>query len=220
MEFYFFRLYFAIQSNLKMNQHLQDISEIRSMMERSSRFISFSGLSGVFAGSFALIGAYLAYQRILSEYPSNYLNLQDNAPLLKYIIIDGISVLILSLSVSAYFSIRNAKRKGINIWSSSSKRLFSNMAIPLVAGGLFSLILLKHTPHLIDAATLVFYGLALVNASKYTYDDIRYLGYIEIVLGLICGVLDEWKLGLLFWAIGFGVLHIVYGIVMYRKYES
>ncbi|MEA5428070.1 MULTISPECIES: hypothetical protein [Arcicella] len=203
-----------------MNQHLQDISDIRSMMERSSRFISLSGLSGIFAGTFALIGAYLAYQRILDEYPSTYLNLQDNIPLIKYIVVDGIVVLILSLSFAIYFSLRNAKRKGLKIWDNTSKRLLLNMAIPLVTGGLFCLILLKHAPHLIDAATLVFYGLAVVNASKYTYDDIRYLGYIEIVLGLICGVLDQWKLGLLFWAIGFGALHIIYGIVMYRKYES
>lgn len=203
-----------------MNQHLQDISEIRSMMERSSRFISFSGLAGVFAGSFALVGAYLAYQRILADYPSSYINLQDNIPLLKYILIDGIVVLLLSLSFAGYFSFRNAKRKGLSVWTSTSKRLLTSMAVPLVSGGLFSLILLKHAPHLIDATTLIFYGLAIVNASKYTYDELRFLGYIEIVLGLLCAFLDQWKLGLLFWAIGFGVLHIIYGIAMYRKYES
>jgi hypothetical protein len=203
-----------------MNQHLQDLSEIRSMMERSTRFISFSGLSGIFAGSFALIGALLAYQRILQDGVNPYLNLQHNTPLLKYIVIDGAVVLILSLSFAVYFTRRKAQKEGLKIWDNSSKRMLFNMAIPLFAGGFFSLILLKSAPHLIDAATLIFYGLAVVNASKYTYDDVRYLGYLEIFLGLICGLLDEWKLGLLFWAIGFGVLHIIYGIVMYRKYES
>lgn len=200
-----------------MNQHLQDLTEIRSMMERSTRFISLSGLSGVFAGTFALTGAYFAYERILQESTDA---LQNDSSLLRFIATDGAIVLILSLSFSVYFTLRKAKKKSLKVWDNTSRRLLFNMAIPLVTGGLFSLILLKHAPHLIDSATLIFYGLALVNASKYTYDEVRYLGYIEIILGLICGLLDEWRLGLLFWAVGFGVLHIIYGILMYRKYES
>jgi predicted lysophospholipase L1 biosynthesis ABC-type transport system permease subunit len=47
-----------------MNQHLEDIAEIRAMMERSTRFLSLSGLSGVFAGTFGLIASGLAYFRI------------------------------------------------------------------------------------------------------------------------------------------------------------
>ncbi len=203
-----------------MNNHLQDISEIRSMMERSSKFISLSGLAGISAGSFALIGAFLAYNRIVADNPTNDLDLSHNMPLIEYIFIDGLIVLILSLSFAMYFSFRNAKKKKAKIWDSTSKRLFINMAVPLITGGVFCLILLSHAPQLIDAATLVFYGLALVNASKYTYEDIRYVGYIEVVLGLICGFFSNWKLELLFWALGFGLVHIVYGLLMYRKYES
>ena len=106
------------------------------------------------------------------------------------------------------------------MWDNTSKRLFVNMAVPLLARGFFCLILLLQAPHLIDCATLVFYGLALVNASKYTVDDIQYLGYKKIALGLACGLLNECRIGLLFWAIGFGVLHFVYGVVMYRKYAG
>ena len=202
-----------------MKQHLQDLIEIRSMMERSSRFISLSGLSGISAGVFALIGAYIAYVRILDDSTGEYLNLLDNAPLLRFIVIDGIIVLTFSLIFAFYFTARQTRKKGLKLWDNTSKRLFVNLAVPLVAGGFFCLILLQQAPHLIDCATLVFYGLALVNGSKYTLDDIRYLGYIEITLGLACGLMNEWRVGLLFWAIGFGVLHIVYGIVMYRKYE-
>ena len=56
-----------------------------------------------------------------------------------------------------------------------------------------------------------------VNASKYTLNDIRYLGLTEIFLGLVALVFLEYSL--LFWAIGFGLVHIIYGIVMYYKYE-
>ena len=203
-----------------MEQHLQDLTEIRSLMERSSRFISLSGLSGVFAGTFALIGAYVAYDRILQDNPSEFLNLLENASLLRFIVIDGIVVLTFSLIFAFYFTARHAKKKGLRLWDNTSRRLLVNMAVPLVAGGFFCLILLQHAPHLIDSATLVFYGLALINASKYTYDDVKYLGYIEVVLGLACGLMNEWRIGLMFWALGFGVLHIAYGVIMYRKYGS
>ncbi len=203
-----------------MEQHLQDLTEIRSLMERSSRFISLSGLSGVFAGMFALVGSYVAYDRILQDNPSEYLNLLENLPLLRFIVIDGILVLTFSLIFAFYFTARHAKKKGLKLWDNTSRRLLVNMAIPLLAGGFFCLILLRNAPHLIDSATLVFYGLALINASKYTYDDVKYLGYIEVVLGLACGLMNEWRIGLLFWALGFGVLHIAYGVIMYRKYES
>ncbi|PWK29314.1 hypothetical protein LV89_00154 [Arcicella aurantiaca] len=202
-----------------MKQHLQDLTEIRSMMERSSRFISLSGLSGVFAGTFALIGAYIAYNRILEDNEGEYLNLLDNTPLLRFIVVDGIVVLTFSLIFAFYLTARQAKKKGLKLWDNTSRRLLVNMGVPLIAGGFFCLILLQQAPHLIDSATLVFYGLALINASKYTYDDVKYVGYIEVVLGLACGLLNEWRIGLLFWALGFGVLHIVYGIVMYKKYE-
>jgi hypothetical protein len=65
---------------------------------------------------------------------------------------------------------------------------------------------------------LIFYGLALLNASKYTLKEIRYLGMSEICLGLIA---SAWvQFGIVFWGIGFGMLHIIYGTFMYFKYEK
>lgn len=203
-----------------MKKHIDDLNEIRSMMERSSRFISLSGLSGIFPGIFALIGAFFAYQRVSENDGSAYLNLSSNTDLLAYLVKDGLLVLFFSLIIAFYFTARQAKKQGVSLWGSTSKRLLFNMALPLVTGGLFCIILLMQAPHLVDAATLVFYGLAVINASKYTFDDIRYLGYVEVILGLLCGFMDEWRLGILFWALGFGVAHIVYGIVMYKKYDS
>ena len=65
--------------------------------------------------------------------------------------------------------------------------------------------------------TLVFYGLALVNASKYTLGYIRYFGITMIILGLA----SVWFLGygLFFWTLGFGVCHIIYGALMHFKYD-
>lgn len=207
-------------------QHLETLQEIRSLMERSSRFISLSGLSGVAAGTFALIGAALVYWYAdLSPFSGErayYIKaLTSEKWGLNYITffaLDAAFVLICALAGGIFFTTRKARRKGQKIWDKLTLRLVLNLAIPLGAGGIFCLALIKYGAlGLVAPATLIFYGLALVNASKYTLNDIRYLGICEIVLGLIASF--NLGHGLEFWAIGFGVLHIFYGILMYNKYE-
>ena len=208
--------------------HLKDIQEIRSMMERSSKFISLSGLSGVFAGTFAIVGAVMAYLIMGRHYnlagTDSYAqliadNTEQKTQLFTYFVIDAISVLIASVSFGFIFTIRNSKKKGLPIWDHTAKRLLINLLVPLVTGGLFALALLVHgIVGFIAPVTLLFYGLALFNASKYTFEDIRFLGISEIVLGIIsCFFIG---FGLIFWTIGFGLMHIVYGVVMYNKYEK
>jgi len=115
-------------------------------------------------------------------------------------------------------SANKAKKSNDTLWNASSKRLLVNFLIPLASGGFFILFLIeKNMFGLVAPLTLLFYGLACVNASKYTLGDVRYLGITMIILGL----LSTWFLGygLLFWAIGFGICHIVYGSMMYFKYD-
>jgi hypothetical protein len=210
----------------KQEEHLETLSEIRSMMERSSRFISLNGLSGVFAGIFALVGALAAYVYLSASAPHRlYYDkaiLNDGSPNVSFyvfIFADAFLVLFASIAVAISLSMRKAKKKGIKIWDNSTKRLLINMFIPLLAGGLFCIILIYHgLVGFVAPATLIFYGLALVNASKYTLNDIRYLGIIEMILGLISAIWLGY--GLIFWAIGFGVTHILYGTAMYYKYEK
>jgi general stress protein CsbA len=195
-----------------------DLASIRSLMERSSKFISLSGLSGILAGIYALIGAGLAFYIIYGGSCSSpiFLNLETGS--LNSLISVASAVLIASLVTGYILSTRKAKRKGQPIWSNTSRTLLFNMAIPLVSGGLLILILLFRNYYgIVSPASLIFYGLALVGASNFTYKDVRYLGICEIILGLIAACLPGY--GLLFWAIGFGVLHIVYGSMMYFKYD-
>lgn len=205
---------------LIMNNPKDDLQHIRQMMEQSSRFISLSGLSGVVAGVIALAGAGLAYYFMLQngiDYTDNVRNL---APydLLKQLVLMAIGVLVLALGFGIWFTVRKSKKQGLSIWTSATKHLLLNLFVPLAAGGIFCAALLYHgSVGYVAPATLVFYGLALVNASKYTYSDIQYLGYCEIFLGLVAMFLIGY--GLIFWALGFGVLHIVYGLVMYQKYK-
>lgn len=204
------------------NQHLEALQDIRKMMQRSSRFISLSGLSGVAAGSWALIGAYFAYDWITEYYNryddygsftgSSFQQLKLNLFLL------AAAVLALALISAFYFTWRRAGKNKIPMWDHSMKLLIINLLIPLIAGGLFILSMLQQNDwHFIAPACLIFYGLALVNGSKYTLTDIRYLGFLEIILGLINTQFP--RSGLYFWATGFGILHIIYGLAMWWKYE-
>ncbi|WP_426477089.1 hypothetical protein ACP3T3_17690 [Chryseobacterium sp. CBSDS_008] len=201
------------------NYH-EDLSHIRSMMERSSRFISLSGLSGVVAGLTAIIGAvyvYFVFQREGISYFDGDRNILGPA-LVKELVLIGIAILVVAVLSGYIFTAHKSKKKGLKMWDVTTKRLLITFAIPLVAGGIFCLALLYH--HLfvfIAPATLIFYGLALVAAERYTLTDVKYLGYLEIILGLISLFFLGW--GLLFWAIGFGVLHIVYGLIMHKKYK-
>lgn len=207
------------------SQHLETLSEIRSIMERSTRFISLNGLAGVFAGVFALIGAIAAYYYLQlslfepAEYSYMEAGVRDSGMgFYTFFFIDALLVLFASLAVAVFLSVRKARKKGLKVWDHMAKRVLVNMLVPLGAGGLFCLIMLYHGYiGLIAPAMLVFYGLALFNTSKYTYSDIRVLGLIEISLGLLSSVWVGY--GLLFWALGFGLVHIVYGIILYYKYE-
>lgn len=201
-------------------KYLNDISEIKNMMNQSTRFISLSGLSGVLAGIYSLIGAWLAYKTIYFDTTSmgNYRNLIISQDSINKLFIIAFTVLILSIITGIALSVRKAKKTEDKIWNVSSKRLVINFAIPLATGGFFILFLIeKEMLSLVAPLTLLFYGLACVNASKYTLGDVRYLGITMIILGL----LSTWFLGygLLFWALGFGVCHIIYGSMMYFKYD-
>ncbi|MBS1663939.1 MAG: hypothetical protein JST68_23030 [Bacteroidetes bacterium] len=213
------------QSPTEQSQSLEALQDIKRMMERSSRFISLSGLSGVSAGICALIGAYIARIWIREYYDaggyvSQHNYLRDGANSLEWKLFGlAIAVLIAALLTSTWFTWRKARRSNLPIWDHASKKLAINMAIPLGAGGLFVLGLINHSDWSYVAPTcLVFYGLALVNASKYTLTDIRYLGILEVILGIVCMYYPHE--GLYFWAFGFGVLHIIYGLIMWWKYEK
>ena len=197
-----------------------DLQHIRQMMERSSRFISLSGLSGVVAGIIALVGAGLAYY-ILKQHNIEYFtsqNLQFSRQVIGPLSILAMLVLLAALALGILFTVQKSRKNGLRIWTAATKALLLNLFIPLATGGVACLAALFHGYFaLVAPATLIFYGLALVNASPYTYSDIRSLGFAEIALGLLALFLLGY--GLVFWALGFGVLHIVYGLVMYKKYK-
>lgn len=196
----------------------QDLASIRQLMERSVKFISFSGLSGILAGVYALTGAAVAYYWIgIGDSLAYLLDGKSDLPVRDLVII-AVVVLVASLTTGLWISSQKAKRLGVNVWDETGRRMFINLGVPLVTGGIFIILLLLSDHYgLVAASCLIFYGLALVNASPNLVNEIRYLGYCEIFLGLIATAFPRY--GLHLWAIGFGVLHILYGSVLFRKYK-
>ena len=194
-------------------KYLDDISQIKDLMNRSSRFISLSGLSGILAGLYAIVGATVAYLFLLPE-PNDSVTLHSWN--FKVIVAILIAVAVFSFVTAYMLTTRQAKKNNEKIWDDTTKRLLVNFFIPLVTGGIYILIKLNSQHYGLTASLmLIFYGLALVNASKYTIGNVKYLGYAQIVLGLVCAAFPGY--GFWFWVLGFGILHIVYGSMMFLK---
>lgn len=206
-------------------EHLETLTEIRTLMERSSKFLSLSGISGISAGIIAIFGVVAAsiYQGYSFFEKARVTKLLDpvggfNKDFVLFFMIDAIAVIVLVLCTSAFFTIRKAKKRKLPAWDNSAKRLVLNLMIPLAAGGAFCLILVYYgVVFLITPSMLIFYGLSLINASKFTHNEIGVLGVVEILLGIVAAFFIGY--GLLFWVIGFGLFHILYGTYMYYKYE-
>lgn len=206
---------------------IEAIQDIKRMMERSSRFISLSGLSGVAAGICALVGAALAWPYI---YAGKEISINPEVSIIMAMNHDpaiifmlwlfwiALGTLICAILVAFIFTWRKSKQQHVKVWDASARRMVINLAIPLMAGGILLLkLIILGIVSLLAPVALIFYGLALVNASKYTLGEIRYLGYCQLLLGFI----NLWfpGEGLYFWAAGFGLLHIVYGLYMWKKYD-
>lgn len=206
----------------KEQDYIRDIAEIRSMMERSSKFLSLSGWAGIMAGIYALLGAFIAYRFFLFN-PQDLLisgtSLENQTYQSVQMAFLGLIVLLMALGTAIYFSFKNAEKRGEKLWNPTSKRMLVSMLVPLLLGGLIILLLLsKSIMGLVAPLSLIFYGLALYNASRYTYKEVEMLAYVEMGLGLLgCYFIGY---GLILWTLGFGVAHIIYGIFIHYRYEK
>ena len=197
--------------------YLEEIKEIRKMMEQSSRFLSLSGLSGIIIGLYAVAGAWIAYRTIYVA-PLPWIHKIFGENVVYTLIFVAFLVLAFSLLTTLWLTWRKAAKAGQKIWNRGSQLMMTNLAIPFISGGILVLIFTLRGYYMVIApACLVFYGLALINSAKFTRQEIFYLGMLQIVLGIVAALFPQ--AALLFWALGFGMLHIIYGTVMYFRYE-
>lgn len=196
-------------------KYIEDLSEIKNLMSRSSRFISLSGLSGILAGTYAILGAIIGY---IFLFPKNGEVLTLHSWNFKMMVVLLLSVAILSIITGYLLTSQKAKKNNEKTWDITTRRLLFHFLVPLITGGIYILIKLSSQHYGLTAALmLIFYGLALLNASKYTLSNVQQLGIAEIILGLCCAALPGY--GFWFWILGFGVLHIIYGCLIYLKEE-
>ena len=189
---------------------LESVNEIKELMEKSSKFISVSGIAAILAGIYALAGAYIATQVITSD-----MYLSDT---LKLMAIIAMAVLAAAAVTAGILSYCKSQKTGQKFFSRLTYRALWNFSLPMLTGGALCISLLLHGYYdILSSVMLLFYGLTLVNVSKFTYANIAWLGYAFICLGVI----DSFWEGhaLLFWTIGFGGFHILYGILFYLHYE-
>lgn len=202
-----------------MHKYESDLTHIRQMMERSTTFISLSGLSGVAAGIVALAGCLMTFY-ILGQHQIDYFDGKPNDypnHVIWQMVAVAVITLVLALLLAIYFTVKKSKKIGHPLWSTATLHMIQAAAFPLVGGGLFCIIITwHHLFYLVAPCMLIFYGLALLSASKFTQAVVFWLGLCELLLGLFAAVFVGY--GLVFWGIGFGVLHIVYGLWMYQKY--
>lgn len=195
--------------------YLKDLSEIKNLMNKSTRFISLSGLSGIMAGIYAIIGAGYAYWIVTSSV-KGYLILDGSV--FNIVLFDLFLIAFFTVITAVFLTARKAKKNGEKMLDKSALRAIGSFLIPLITGGIYILIILNQQKYgQTGALMLIFYGLSLVNASKYTLGQIKYLGFIEIGLGLICALFPGY--GFWLWVIGFGIMHIIYGVIMHFKYD-
>lgn len=201
-------------------RQLEAIHDIRKMMKESSKFLSLSGIAGVAAGSYALVGAYAADRILQTGLAAGYIADEDPSAvnLVFKLSLIGMAVLAASVVTAYVLSAQKARRMNQVLFDHTSKKVFWSMSIPLAVGGVFCFSLLYHQYFLLLCpAMLLFYGLALFNSSKYTMPEIKYLALLQVGLGLVSGFVPEY--GLLLWSAGFGFLHIIYGFIMWSKYD-
>lgn len=200
---------------MEREEHLKNLAAIRDIMGKSTQFLSLSGLSGILAGVYALTGAIIVHQ-LIENHQRSYITLESYT--FRMTLLTALVVLLLSVFTAILLTYKKARKSNEAMWNPVSKRLLVNFLIPLITGGVFIILLIQNQIYgLIGPVTLIFYGLACVNASKYTMKDILYLGIFQIILGLLATAYPGNSL--YFWAFGFGILHIIYGSIMYFKYD-
>ncbi|SDM64313.1 hypothetical protein SAMN05421823_11818 [Catalinimonas alkaloidigena] len=199
---------------------LDTLHEIRQLMERTTRFTSLSGRAGMGVGVCALVGMAVLGWHFRSHHLSYTQFMQGELPAASVRWVVGVmsGVFICAVASTFYFTFRNAQGTGQSLWQRQGQRFWLSLALPLTIGGAFCGALVYHGLFaLLAPASLLFYGLALLHSSRYTFRGIRYLGWGEVLLGLAsCFWIEQapWC-----WTLGFGVLHILYGGTLFYTTE-
>lgn len=201
-------------------QEIQEtLSDIRNMMERSQKVLFLDGTAGIVAAVWALLGAVavsLVLYGTVSPLWGAWINPIRNSDWSTFFIV---AIICAAVFCAAFLTVwlmskRRAERDGMEFkLDAGTRRLLGNFFTAMVVGGLVCLTpLFNGLWNMVPGYMLLFYGLALVLISPIAFkiSITKYFGYTEIMLGIAALALAP--LGIMFWTIGFCILHLVWGI--------
>ncbi|MCL5104062.1 MAG: hypothetical protein M1133_08105 [Armatimonadetes bacterium] len=184
---------------------------IREVMERSARYTNFSGLSGIIAGTLALIGCAatlsLAYRGLYEPYIGWYVAI-------------WVGVFVVSIAQDFYLAQRKARKMGQRFLTPATLQIVKAVLPGVFVGLVISLVCLHQGS--IDAIPAVWalgHGTALCAAGMFTVREVRIFGALQLLTGAVGLV---WLSGPIssFYLLGvsMGLYHIGFGLWMSRKY--
>jgi len=223
--YFYFTLWFTLQYKVKRmehQKHLENLSELKSILSKNTRFLSFSGLSGVIAGITALAGEYLFYNLYLATFSSssNYADVRNLADMKLFYsaLLIALSIIGISVIVGVILARKKIRMQGSTVNRDLLKNTLIHILVPILVGGAICFVA-SFTDHFIyiPAFLLIFYGLGLFNGSRFSFDDLKIVGLVFMGLGLITYAYPN--LSMWTWGLGFGVGHILYGLRVYFVHD-
>ena len=181
---------------------MDNLRFIRETMERSTSFTAVSGVAGMIMGAVAMVAAVVASTRRTPE-----------AWLLTWLI----AALVAGLA-ALWAMIRKARASGVSLLSGPGSKFALFFTPPIVVGALLTAALVRvDLLSVLPGAWLLLYGTAVVSGGAFSVRIVPMMGVGFMLVGaLALFAPPAW--GDEFMAVGFGVLHIVFGLVIWRKH--
>jgi len=181
---------------------IDNLRFIRETMERSSSFTSVSGIGGVAMGVIALVAAGFAST---AEARLTWLGIWVGAATLSF-------------SVSTLAMARKSRAEGVPLLAGPGRRFAWNVTPPLAAGAALTFALSQAgRVELLPGTWLLLYGTSVVTGGFNSVRPVPLMGVLFMLAG-VGAFLSPPAWGDVFMAAGFGGLHIVFGIVIWRKH--
>ncbi|HXG86130.1 MAG TPA: hypothetical protein VNI84_19070 [Pyrinomonadaceae bacterium] len=181
---------------------MDNLRFIRETMERSAVFTSVPGYGGALMGATAVGAAIIAH----------------NQPLIKNWLIVWLIEAILAFSIGLFALWQKSKNSGESLASVPAKKFALAFAPPIVAGIILTALLYyRGFYEFLPCVWLTLYGTAVVTGGAYSVRIVPIVGWIFVALGAVAAFAPA-SAGNLLMALGFGAMHIVFGLIVARRY--
>jgi hypothetical protein len=181
---------------------MDNLSFIRQTMERATAFTAVPGWGGVGMGVLALAAAGVAETRLT---PTEWL-------------VTWLVTSALGLTLGGWTMAAKARRAGTTVFSYSGRRFVLSYVPPLLVGALLTGVLVRAGLWTALPGTwLLLYGTGVVTGGAFSVRVVPLMGLCFMVLGAVA-LFGPAAWGNLLMAAGFGALHIVFGLIIARRY--